>query len=177
LNLRVEGALLGHSPAANSDSGLGGVGMSLRYRPTPGFAFDFGADVLAGNDYNGFARTETPVSLSSIVYLNPKSRVQLYLLGGAHYSHAEVRSDVASYLLQPIGGGQFGASYDYVGGQGGGGLELRFGPHFSMSFDVLGFVRSRVGDLAKPEFEDYSTGRTSNTSGGALVRGGMTFWW
>ena len=150
--------------------------MSLRYRPVPAFAFDLGADLLAGNDYNGFARTETPVSLSGLIYLNPQSRVQVYVEGGGHYSHAEVRSDEPSPLLHSVGGWQYGASYNYLGGQAGGGLELRFGRRFSMNFDVLGFVRSRVGNLTQAEFEDAS-GRKSNTSGGALVRGGMTFWW
>jgi len=44
---------------------------------------------------------------------------------------------------------------------------------------VVGFIRGRTDDAARydPEFVDPDTGRTTNTSGGGLFRGGITFYW
>jgi opacity protein-like surface antigen len=178
-NLRVEGIPIGHTPnSPNGSAGLGGVGMSLRYRPVPAFAFDLGVDVLAGTDYNGFQRTEVPFSLNGILYLNPRSRVQVYLMGGGTISRAQVRSDFPAQQLQPVGdGGEYGATYTYAGGQGGGGFEFRLSRRVALDLDGLGFVRTRIGNIDQPEFIDHETGRTTNVSGGALIRGGLTFWW
>jgi hypothetical protein len=177
VNLRLEGVALGKPAGAAFNSGLGGVGMSLRYRPAPGFAFDLGVDALAGTDFNGFQRTETPFSLSGILFLNPRSRAQFYLQGGANLSHAQVRSDLPSPLLAPVEGGLYGATYNYFGGQGGGGFEFRMSRRVALDLDAIGFVRERIGDIQQPEFIDKTTGRTTNVSDGALFRGGLTFWW
>jgi hypothetical protein len=180
LNLRLEGVVLGRAAnGAAFNSGLGGVGMSLRYRPVPAFAFDLGVDVLAGTDYNGFQRTETPFSLSGMFFLNPRSRAQFYLEAGANTSHAQVRSDgsqLAGELLTPLGNGQYGATYNYFGGQGGGGFEFRLSRRVALDMDVIGFVRERIGEIQQPEFIN-AAGQTTNVSGGAIFRGGLTFWW
>jgi Outer membrane protein beta-barrel domain len=175
LNLRVEGAAMGDG--ANVDSGMGGLGLSLRYRPVPHFGFDLGVDVVGGKDYNGFTRIETPVALNAMIFVNPRSRVQFYLIGGAHLSHAEVKSEYRSELLDSNGDGTYGAQYNYFGGQGGAGLEFRIGRRVGLSFDVLGFIRKRTDDNPKPEYVDAITGNTTNTSGGVLFRGGLNFWW
>jgi len=178
LNLRVEGLAIGRASGAATTVGMGGVGMSLRYRPVPHFAFDLGVDVLAGHDFNGFQRIEVPVALNGLIYLNPRSRVQVYLMGGANVSRAQVRSDFAARQLSLAEDGrEYGATYTYVGGQGGGGLEFRLSKRFALNLDVLGFARKRIDGGKVPEFIDYETGRTTNTSGGALVRGGITLWW
>lgn len=176
LNLRVEGMTFGHNNAAAQDSGMGGIGASLRYRPIPHFAFDVGIDLLGGTDYNGFQRTETPLTVSGMIFLNPRSPVQLYLLGGMNFSHAEVRSDFASPLLELKGDGTSGADYSYFGGQAGAGLEFRLSRHVALNIDVVGFMRKRTDDGRLPEFSDPEKGST-NSSGGALLRGGLTFWW
>ena len=201
INLRVEGVALGRPQGAAFNAGLGGVGLSLRYRPVPAFAFDLGIDVLAGTDYNGFQRTEIPISLGGMLFLNPKSRVQFYLTGGAHFSRAQVRSDLPAPQLGSVdGGAQYGATYTYFGGQGGGGFEFRLSRRVALDIDCIGFFRKRLnaddghahayggeGDYAhghdtQPEFVEVGptgipTGRTTNTSAGAIVRGGLTFWW
>jgi hypothetical protein len=175
LNLRVQGAAMGDG--ANVDAGIGGLGLSLRYRPVPAFAFDLGVDVIGGKDWNGFTRIETPVSLNAMIYVNPRSRVQFYLIGGAHLSHAQVRSDSRSDLLDPQDDGKYGADYNYFGGQGGVGLEFRLGRRVGLSFDTLAFIRKRTDDGPKPEYVDPATGKTTNTSAGILFRGGLNFWW
>lgn len=176
LNLRVEGMTFGHNDRAAKDSGMGGLGISLRYRPIPHFAFDVGGDFIGGTDFNGFRRTETPLTLSGMIFLNPRSPVQVYLLGGMNISHAEVTSDFASPLLSAKGDGTFGAEYNYFGGQVGGGLEFRVSRHFALNLDVVGFMRSRTDSAPLPEFSDPEKG-TTNSSGGALLRGGLTIWW
>ncbi len=176
LNLRVEGMTFGHNEKAAQDSGMGGLGLSLRYRPIPHFAFDVGIDMLGGTDFNGFQRTETPLTVSGMIFLNPRSPVQLYLLGGMNFSHAKVTSDFSSPLLSAKGDGTFGADYSYFGGQAGAGLEFRVSRHVALNIDVVGFMRKRTDDGRVPEFSDPEKG-TTNSSGGALLRGGLTFWW
>jgi hypothetical protein len=176
LNLRVEGAALGgHEHGGSDDAGMGGLGLSLRFRPVPAFAFDLGVDVLSGTDFNGFDRTEMPVSLSGMLFVNPKSRVQFYFLGGAHFSHAEVETNTYDPLRD--GDEDASTSYSYFGGHGGIGLEFRISRLVALNIDALGFVRKRTDDGKTPEFYDPETGRSTNTSGGGLLRGGLTFWW
>ncbi|MEO7331501.1 MAG: outer membrane beta-barrel protein [Minicystis sp.] len=181
LNMRVEGTYVGHPDNTDYSTGLGGIGLSLRYRPVPAFAFDLGVDVLGGTDYNGFHRTEVPFSLSGLVYVNPRSRAQLYFNIGMDYSRATVRSDNNTPLLsadfeEP---GTFSQHYSYFGGHGGLGIEFRISKRVAFNVDGLAFVRKRVDDAADavPEFVDRATGRTTNTSGGGLFRGGLTLWW
>jgi hypothetical protein len=184
LNLRVEGMGINKPGASTFAAGLGGVGLSLRYRPVPHFAFDMGVDVLAGTDWNGFQRTEVPVSLSGMIFVNPRSRAQFYLLFGGNVSRAQVHGDPATST--PAGGGNGGyygpsdarQSYTYAGGQAGGGFEFRLSRHVALDLDVVGFIRKRIdGGDGTPEFTDPSTGQTTDVSGGALGRGGLTFWW
>jgi hypothetical protein len=158
---------------------MGGLGISLRYRPVPAFAFDLGADVLGGIDYNGYERTEVPLSLSGILFVNPRSRVQFYFMGGLHISHAEtqlpddtimVSDGEDTAYLAPEG------EYDYFGGQGGIGLEFRISRRVALNIDALAFIRNRTDDGTVPEFRDPETGRTTDTSGGGLFRGGLSFY-
>jgi hypothetical protein len=171
LNLRAEGAALGHSQSATHDSGMGGVGFGLRYKPIPAFGLEADVDFMGGRDYNGFQRDETAFTLNGMVFLNPKSRAQVYLLAGFGWSGAHVTDDSLGYTTQSN-------DYAYFGGQGGIGLEFRIGRHFALNADALGFIRERIDQGADqtPEFYDPATGETSNTSAGVLFRGGMTFY-
>jgi hypothetical protein len=171
LNLHVEGAALGHSDYATHDSGMGGVGFGLRYKPVPRFGLEADVDFLGGRDYNGFARDETSVTLNALVFLNPKSRAQVYLLAGLGWAGAHVTDDSLGYTSHSD-------DYSYFGGQGGIGIEFRVAKHFALNLDALGFIRERIDGAAdqSPEFTDPSTGQTTNTSAGALFRGGMTFY-
>lgn len=182
VNMRIEGIALGRVSNSGYDSGMGGLGLSLRYRPVPHFALDLGTDLVGGTDYNGHQRIETPVSLSGILYVNPRSRTQFYLTGGTSWSHARVRDDAYDTMMyrgtlaDSIG---YQADYNYVGGHGGLGLEFRLSKHLALNLDMIGFMRSRVDRHAStsPEFVDPVTGRSTNTSGGGLFRGGLTIWW
>ena len=67
--------------------------------------------------------------------------------------------------------------YDYFGGHGGIGLEFRLSRRVALNIDALGFIRNRTDDDPRPEFVDPETGRTTNTSGGGMFRGGISFYW
>jgi hypothetical protein len=176
INLRMEGAMMGREHGGAEDAGMGGVGISLRYRPVPAFAIDAGADFLAGTDYNGDQRTEVPLSLSGMLFVNPRSRTQFYFMGGLNIAHAEVDRSSSEAAA---GGAEFApdTEYDYFGAHGGIGLEFRLSPRIALNVDALGFVRSRTDDGLVPEFTDSDTGRTTNTSGGGLFRGGLSIYW
>jgi opacity protein-like surface antigen len=194
LNVRVQGVSFGgdrnSNMAAANDAGMGGFGVSLRYRPWARFALDAGFDVVGGTDFNGFERVETPFSVNGIIYFNPRSRSQFYVIGGVNWSRATVRSDNPSPMLAPSKDGtSFSADYKYFGGQLGAGLEFRLSKRLALNVDFLGFVRSRSDvdddnhrknntESDKPaEFINAETGQTTNTSGGGLFRGGLTLWW
>lgn len=169
LNLRIEGAAF----AGQYDNvvGMGGAGASFRWRPSPYFAFDLGADIIGGRDYNDNERIEFAGSLSGMVYFNPQHRVQVYGIGGVHLSHAEVET----YDNMMTSDWSTSDSRNYFGGQGGLGVEFRIARHFAMFVDAMALIRTRIDD-GEPEFRSPS-GETSNTSGAGLFRTGVTFWW
>jgi opacity protein-like surface antigen len=165
VNLRLQGIALEASPH-HRDTGLGGLGASLRYALAPSVSLDLGFDSFSGSDYNGYDRSENSLSLSALLYLNPQRLVRTYLLGGLNASVAHV--DVA-------GDGQ---EWAYVGAQAGLGLDFVVSQRVSLNVDMLGFLRGRTDSRAErePEFND-GHGNLSNTSGGGLFRGGVSIYW
>ena len=157
LNFHLVGAAFGgNSQYKNSDTGAGGIGAALRFRPVPRFALEISIDAMRGKDANGFSRSEVPISFVGLLYLNPKSRAQVYLLGGFGFSSASVDVD--------NGQGTHKEDYSYFGGLFGGGIEFRIGRKVALNFDVRGFVRGRTDEAArnKPEFT-ATDGRTTKT--------------
>jgi len=173
LNLRLEGAAF-MSRDDDGVAGMGGVGASFRWRPSPYFAFDLGTDLIGGTDYNGDDRVEISGALSGIVYFNPQHRVQVYGIGGVHLTHASV--DKTNSYDHTTTWSDDTVSRNYFGGQGGLGLEFRISRHFGMFVDGLAIVRKRI-DSNEPEFVNAATGETTNTSGAGLFRTGVNFWW
>ena len=169
LNLRLNSALISRQ---RDDSGMGGVGMSLRYRPNPVYALDIGLDVIGGTDWSGKQRSEVPFSVSGLAYLSQTGTVHPYLVGGFAWSRADV-SPGPTALLGGTGGTQ---TYRYFGAHVGGGLEFRLTRSFAIDLDMILFLRGRTDKTPGPEFVD-ELGRTTNTSGGGLLRAGTTFWW
>ncbi len=179
LNLRLEGAAFPSAEGVHDDVGMGGVGASFRWRPSPYFAFDLGTDVLGGTDYNGHDRVEVAGALSGIVYFNPQHRVQVYGIGGVNLSHAWIDSS-DDYYYDPYYDDYFYESrsdteHDYIGGHGGLGVEFRIARHFALHLDALALIRHKVDD-SPPEFTD-GAGNSTDTSGAGLFRAGVIFWW
>ncbi len=163
VSLRLQGAALGSS---DHDAGMFGVGASLRYAFNSHLVLDLGIDSFGGTDYNGYDRSESSLATSLFVYLNPHQVVRTYVLAGLHVSTASV--DV------------FGDQQDwsYVGAHTGLGLDLPIHERLSLALDLVGFIRGRTDSRAarEPEFTD-GLGNLTNTSGGALIRGGVVLYW
>ncbi|WP_394843740.1 porin family protein [Pendulispora brunnea] len=170
LNLRLEGAILGRDKADNS--GMGGGGLALRFKPSPYFGIEAGVDFLGGKDYYGDRRGEVNFSVSGLVFVNPRSRVQVYFPLGVDWATASINRDGSR---SP---GWSDSRYYYFGGHAGVGLEFRVARHFALNLAMIGFIRGRTdaGKERNPEFVEAGTGRTSNTSGGGLFQGGMTIY-
>lgn len=175
LNLRVQGAAFVPRDTYSDGGGMGGVGASFRWRPSPYFAFDVGTDVIGGTDYNGNGRIELSGALSGLVYFNPQHRVQVYGIGGVHVSHAAVDNEGSYYT--GVTWGDSSTTYDYAGAHAGLGVEFRLSRHFALFADAMGIIRRELNDDNQPEFRDWATGETSDTSGAGLFRTGVTFWW
>jgi hypothetical protein len=170
VNVRLEGVLLGRN-ARYGDTGMGGLGASLRYQPLPVVAIDLGLDLIGGTDYNGFDRAELMWSLSGLFFFNPHMPVKVYTIAGLNMSAAAVEVIYADGTSDDQG-------WHYFGGHLGLGLQADLAPRLALNLDMTGFLRGRTDSLARrePEFID-ARGRMSNMSGGALLRAGVTFFW
>jgi hypothetical protein len=169
LNLHIGGLILGKG--RDDNAGMAEVGLGMRFRPTPHFAIEADLDFAGGRDYNGYRRKETAFGFNGLFFVNPKSKTQLYFLAGFGWSGATAIDDRSGF-------DQTEYHYGYFGGQAGVGLEFRLSKVVALNFDFRGFVRGRVDDNKRdyPEFVD-SNGRTTNTSGGGIFQGGLTFYW
>lgn len=176
LDAHVFGALLGGGRHENQDAGMGGLGVGLRYRLLPEFAVEGTLELGFGTDYNGDDRREAAGFLHALGTLNPRGRVRAYVFGGFGLSTAEVTSGAAnSSPLWP----RYDRRYSYFGVDLGAGVEVGLTPRTAIKADLLGFVRDRTdrGRDSRPEFFDPDTGRTTNASGGGLIRVGALFSW
>jgi len=166
---------------AQGNAGMGGLGAGLRFKPSRSFGIEGDLDFAGGgHDYQGNKRSETALTLNALLFLNPRSHAQVYLLAGVGWSGAHVTCDACTTQVDD--------HYDYFGGQLGAGLELRLTRVLAFNLDIRGFVRGRTDALAQvqPEFEQPAgcssspsatgTCRTTNSSGGALLTGGMTLY-
>lgn len=171
-NLHLDLGLFGSG--ANSDATIGGIGFGFRVRPAPVYALDLGLEFLGGTDYNGNDRAEQAFVTNAVVFLNPRDRVQAFVLAGVHIGGAQVR--VAELGGRPVP--LHDIAYTYLGAEGGLGVEWRFARSVSISGDFQLFVRGRVDSNSyyEPEYVDADTHLTTNTSGGGLFRLGTTFY-
>ncbi|HTQ08120.1 MAG TPA: outer membrane beta-barrel protein [Polyangiaceae bacterium] len=172
LNLHLDVAAMGSG--ARSNAGMAGGGFTFRLRPIPVFALDLGLELLGGNDYYGNARVEDAFVVNALGFVNPRDRLQFYLMGGFDVGGASVH--VRRQGGVPVT--PFDDSYNYVGAQFGLGLEWRLTPHFALATDFQLFLRARTDETRglDPEYVDPSTHLATNTSGGGLWRLGATFY-
>lgn len=175
VNLHANIGLLGSDDYMSPDADMNGLGGALRFRPIPRVAIEGSFDLLWGTDYNGFQRFEQALMLNGLFFANPRSALQLYGILGFGGSHAILDSGTTADG-QPVLRDE---RYSYLGGQVGIGVEARVTRHFALGADLLGFLRWRRDRNAadNPEFVDPVSHRTTNTSGGGLLRLGATFYW
>jgi hypothetical protein len=147
---------------------LGGFGFAFRLRPIPHIGIDLGVAFYAGRDYNEMDRREVPFTADLLVFVNPYSPLQLYFTAGVGVSFA--RADGIH-----INTGRFESrEYAHAGGQAGVGLEWRISRRFALNGDIRVFIRQRVDDDPRPEFEEG--GRATDTSAGVVGRLGAVFY-
>jgi len=169
LNLHVGGAMMGKG--RDDNAGMGMAGLALRFRPIPQAALEGSLDFAAGRDYNGFRRNETAFTLNGLIFVNPKSVTQFYLLGGFGWSGAHATDDRDGYDRAEY-------SYGYFGVQAGFGLEFRLSRAVALNVDLRGLIRGRIDNDRRqhPEFTS-ADGKSTNASGAGLLTGGLTFYW
>jgi hypothetical protein len=167
LRFQLEGLSIGRGNGNGREASMGGLGFGLRYKPVPAFGIETDLDFVGGTDYNGNDRKETAFTINGLIFLNPRSKAQVYLLGGFGWSGAKVNDQQSGQQM----------NYAYFGAQAGIGLEIRLGRHFALNGDIRGFVRGRIDDQAQyyPEFRN-AQGQTTNTSGGGLLTLGATIY-
>jgi hypothetical protein len=141
---------------------MAGFSGALRFRPKEHLGIDLGSGYFAGNDYQGFYRTEIPVTANFLFFVNPQHKFQLYFLLGPGVSFGRV--DTINEVRRMT----------HIGGQGGIGVEFRLAPAFALNADVRGVLRHRIDSDPRPEFFDGARG--TNTSGGAVLTFGGTFY-
>ncbi len=141
---------------------MGGFGGALRFRPKEHIGIDLGSGYYAGNDYQGFYRTEIPLTANVLFFLNPQHKFQFYFVIGPGLSFGRV--DTINEVRRMT----------HIGGQAGAGVELRLAPAFALNADVRGVIRHRIDSDPRPEFFDGVRG--TNTSGGAVLTFGGTFY-
>jgi len=141
---------------------MGGFGGALRFRPNEHVGIDLGSGYYAGNDYQGFYRTEIPLTTNVLFFVNPQHKFQFYFLLGTGLSFGRV--DTINEVRRMT----------HVGGQAGAGIELRLAPAFALNADVRGVIRHRIDNDPRPEFFDGT--RSTNTSGGAILTFGGTIY-
>jgi len=157
------GLHLGAAAVSENEDPMGGFGAHIRYRLNPRFAVEGTLDLFRGMGYEGLPRSEVPLTVNGLWYMNPQNRLQLYFLAGVGVASAH------------IGDKGSGAEVDtaFAGLQAGVGGELRIGRHLAVSADVRGFVRGRLDDEYHPSEaacrEDgctpYEGGATFNAAG------------
>jgi hypothetical protein len=175
INLHANLGLMGGSDHKSPNADMNGIGAAVRFRPIPHIAIEGSVELLWGTDFNGFQRFEDALLLNGLFYANPRSAIQLYGLAGVGFGAAYLDSGLAADG-QPVLRDE---TYAYVGGQLGVGVEGRVTRHFALGADLVGFLRWRNDRNARrePEFVDPDTGKTTNTSGGGLLRLGATYYW
>ncbi len=176
VGLHFTGGLMGGDQSMSADANMNGLGGALRFRPIPHLAIEGSLELAWGTDYNGFQRFEDALLVSALLFANPRSAVQFYGLAGFGSGTAFVELEAAGTPEAPVFRDE---TYSYLGVHLGFGLEARVTKHFAVGGDLVGFVRRRTDGFSRenPEFTDPVTGRTSNASGGGLLRAGVAFYW
>jgi len=170
------GVRAGAGYAGVTDIGNFGGGALVRYIASPRFGVELTVDAYGGTGYTGnVERVEIPVTLNAMWFVNPRSRAQLYLLGGLGVSFASV--DANGYEDSPI----------YAGGELGVGVEFLLGRHVGLTIDIRGFLRGRMNERELPPSMEYSYDGScredgeggwecTNLTAGATLNAGFNFY-
>jgi len=142
---------------------MAGPGVGLVYLPLDFIGVEFALDSAFGRDALDAKRRELAVSAALLAFFETHELAQIYLSTGLFHSWAEVEPPES-----------YDRHYRYFGAFLGLGTELTFHPLYSAFLRLDGFIRGRVdqGAGSDPEFFHRTTGETSNSSAGMLLRVG-----
>lgn len=160
------------SPAIGMGPGVNGGYLGMHARLGRRIALGFGLDQGYGDDPSGWKRFDIAWNLPKLyVYLNPKSKTQLYMTTGLdmRVSHFEDAPDKPLPSGTPWG-------FFYFGSFLGGGIEHRLDKSMTLRIETRWFVRGRAsgkGPNAPPLDEEFSK-QTAGQRGGILTVG-LTF--
>lgn len=117
--------------ASVEDPTMWGLGLQFRGKVSKHLGLELAADWLSG-DAGEMFQTTVPIMLSLMYYFTPDSPLKLYAMGGAGVHLTALEYDNG-----------FRHDFVEVGGQVGGGLELRLSPDFALNADLrfLGLYR------------------------------------
>ena len=157
---------------------MGGGGPGVRFKPTRYFGIETRPRLRGRHaTTRATSRNETAFTFNGLFFLNPRSRAQMYLLGGLRLvERARHRTTVC--VNGSCDPSALDAHYGYFGGQAGIGLELRLDRDARLQRrpSRLRPRREPTGwRQSQPEFTN-ADGRTTNTSGGGLITGGVTLY-
>ena len=140
---------------------MAGVGVAFVFLPLEAVGVELSVDSGFGRDALDAERRELAVSAALVNFLNTREPVQVFLTTGLFHSWAHVEPSASD-----------ARDYRYFGAVLGLGLQLEFQPLCAVTAQIDGFIRGRVdeGAGAEPEFVNQTTGETSNTSAGMLLR-------
>lgn len=143
------------------DGFMAGPGLGLLFLPLHHIGLELAVDSGFGRDALDAERRELAVSGALLAFFDTHDLVQVLLSTGLFHSWAHVEPP-ASHDRR----------YRYFGAFLGLGAELTFHPLTSAFLRLEGFMRGRVDEGASndPEFVQQSSGETSNSSAGALLR-------
>ncbi|MCA9670873.1 MAG: hypothetical protein KC503_34990 [Myxococcales bacterium] len=110
---------------------LGGIGGHLRFR---GYRWgaELAVDVL-GRDFadGGVTRISVPIQASALLYLIPRGRFNLFMLGGIRVVPTHIRYDLSNLKTEQ--------NFTQFGMQGGIGAELLLSRWFALTADIRAF--------------------------------------
>lgn len=163
------GARAGAGYAATEEITNFGGGAVARFIASPRFGIEITGDVYGGAGYTGdVERVEIPVTVNALWFVNPRHRVQLYLLGGLGVSFAAIEAANGDEDTPVYGGGELGV-----------GVEFLLGNHIGLTLDVRGFLRGRMNERELPESSPAYDGSCREADGGGYectdLEGGVTF--
>lgn len=142
---------------------MAGPGVGLLYLPLDFIGVEFSVDSAFGRDALDAKRRELAISAALLAFFESHELVQVFLSTGLFHSWADVEPRQS-----------YDRHYRYFGAFLGLGTELTFHPLYSVFLRLDGFIRGRVdqGAGSDPEFFHQTTGETSNSSAGMLLRVG-----
>lgn len=147
---------------AHESAGMFAAGVGLSYALQRSIAIEGALDAASGTDYVGADRQELWASGS--IVLSPRAR------GAVPYTMIGPSFAVASSELRGND-----RNFAYLGAHLGIGIAFEVAENSRLQLEWLGFVRGRIDSGDSPEYVDYRTGRATNTSGGAVLRLGISY--